>query len=286
MKPAMRKIWLSLLTCAFLLVLSVPLISLWLGGDKTRFPIRELKITSQFQNLTEDQIAALILPELKAGIVLLDLNALRARMLTNSWIEKVEIRRHWPETLALVVHERTAVARWGDTGLLNERGEVFEVSGAAQMTSLAKLSGPQIKRLEMLAFYQSADPALRELGIHITRARFSSRGGLSVKLSSGAEVIVGREDINARWQRLVEALPTLIGPENLRTGKQLKSVDLRYTNGMAITFNEPATAPTQAPRAAPILELPAEPSGAEPALPTRDNGALAVHLGGFVHAQE
>jgi len=286
MKPAMRKIWLLLLTCTFLLVLSAPLISLWLGGERSRFPVRELKITSHFRNLTESQIAALILPELKAGIVMLDLKALRASMLKNAWIEKVEIRRQWPETLALVVHERTAVARWGDTGLLTERGEVFEVAGVAQMSGLAKLSGPKVKRLEILAFYQSADPALRELGIHITRARFSSRGGLSVKLSSGAEVIVGREDINARWQRLVEALPTLIGPENLRTGKQLKSVDLRYTNGMAITFNDPETFPTETPRATPILELPAEPSGAEPALPAPNGGELAAHLGGLAHAQE
>jgi len=286
MKPAMRKIWLLLLTSTFLLVLSVPLISIWLGGDKTRFPVRELKITSHFRNLTESQIAALILPELKAGIVMLDLNALRAGMLENAWIEKVEIRRHWPETLALVVHERTAVARWGDTGLLNERGEVFEVAGTAQMSGLAKLSGPQVKRLEILAFYQSADPALRELGIHITGAQFSLRGGLSVTLSSGADVTVGREDINARWQRLVEVLPTLISAENLRTGKQLKSVDLRYTNGMAITFNQPETIPAEIPRTAPILELPAEPSGVEPALPTPDGGALAAHLGGLAHAQE
>ncbi len=286
MRPAMRKIWLLLLSCAFLLVLCVPLISIWLGGDKTRFPIRELKITSHFRNLSDEQISAMILPELKAGIVMLDLNALRRRMLKNPWIEKLEIRRQWPETLMLVVHERTAVARWGDASLLTERGEVFEVQGAAQMHGLAKLSGPDIKRLEMLAFYQSADPALRALGIHITRAKFSSRGGLSVKLSSGAEVIVGREDINARWQRLVEALPTLIGPENLRTGKQLKSVDLRYTNGMAISFNEPGAAPAATPAAAPIIELPAEPSGADPALPTRDSGALAAHLGGLAHAQE
>ena len=286
MKPAVRKIWLLLLTCTFLLVLSVPLMSLWLGGDKTRFPVRELKITSHFRNLTDSQIAALILPELKAGLVMLDLNALRSLMLKNGWIEKVEIRRHWPETLALVVHERTAIARWGDAGLLDLHGEVFEVAGASQMSGLARLSGPPLKRLEMLAFYQNADAALRDLGIHITRARFSSRGGLTVRLSSGARIIVGREDINARWQRLVEALPTLIGAENLRIGKQLKSVDLRYTNGMAITFNEPETTPASTPRAVPIIELPAEPSGADPALPGRAGGALAAHLGALAHAQE
>jgi cell division protein FtsQ len=270
MSRTVRKIWLSLLLVAFLLVLCVPLLSMWFGGDQTRFPIRHLRVDSPFHHVTAEQIAALIQPELKRGIVMLDLKPLRAQVMRHPWIKRVEIRKRWPDALHIVVQERRALARWGDAALLDEDGEVFAPPAAALMSGLARLSGPKDKRADVLQFYQLADPNLRELGLHMTQAHFSSRGGLSVKLSSGAKIIVGREDINARWQRLMEALPTLIGPENVRAGKQLQSVDLRYTNGMAITFRKPD------PASPAVRDAPAEePSSADPALPDRASPAIA-----------
>jgi hypothetical protein len=41
------------------------------------------------------------------------------------WVEHARIQRRWPNSLHVTVIEQTAAARWGESGLLNTRGELF-----------------------------------------------------------------------------------------------------------------------------------------------------------------
>jgi cell division protein FtsQ len=264
----LHSVWLLALILGCALVLSSPMWSRWLSGS--HFAVQQVQLQAPFRQVTEQQIGALLAPELKPGLFLLDLQQVRTRLLQNPWIENVEVRKLWPHALAVTVRERTAEARWGDAGLLSSAGEYFKVPGAAAMTSLPQLSGPTSKRMEVLGFYRKADASLRGLSLHMTRAHFSSRGGLQAELSNGARVLIGRSDIDNRWERFVQALPTFISSSN--SARTLKLVDLRYTNGMAITFND-ASAP---PASAPNIESPSpHPSDAEPEAPAARGPALA-----------
>ena len=41
------------------------------------------------------------------------------------WVDAVSVQRAWPRGLHVLVIEQVAAARWGETGLLNTRGELF-----------------------------------------------------------------------------------------------------------------------------------------------------------------
>ncbi|MBN1237979.1 MAG: FtsQ-type POTRA domain-containing protein, partial [Gammaproteobacteria bacterium] len=88
-------------------------------------PVDRLIIEGPFQRVTPVQVEAALAPELGQGFLSVDLDELRRRVEALPWVDKARLRRSWPDALVVHVSEHRAAARWGDTGLMNERGELF-----------------------------------------------------------------------------------------------------------------------------------------------------------------
>jgi SAM-dependent methyltransferase len=97
---------------------------------------------------------------------------------------------------------------------------------------------------EVIAFPREARPVLVRVGSDIRELRLSARGGWSLTTVDGLEVELGRNDALPRLSRFARLLPTL-GRDP--AGRVLQRADLRYTNGFALTWAEPAAAPTAPP---------------------------------------
>ena len=54
-----------------------------------------------------------------------DLDAIQRAVEALPWVDHARVQRHWPNGLHVQVSEQTAAARWGESGLLNTRGELF-----------------------------------------------------------------------------------------------------------------------------------------------------------------
>jgi cell division protein FtsQ len=269
------RIWFSTLCITAVGILAVVGFGVWRAkAGHCVFPLKTMVIESHFERLSAEQIRAAGKGLLDAGFFSVDLSSLRGQIQALPWVEQVEVRKRWPDTILVRVLERNAVARWNDTALLNARGDVFTVDGAADMRGLVRLSGPDSHRSELVRFYYDSEPMLRNLSLHLKRAHFSERGALTAYLSDGSKIILGREQLRERWQRLVENLPTL---QQKNQGQRLLEVDLRYTNGLAARFENPApAAPTRAPSQAPS---PSAPIGApRPALQTIATPAVAASV--------
>ena len=257
------KLWFSVLTLAALVALALPVCGVLTGKNSaSAFPVRWIAFEGHYQHVSAEQVRASIAPALKRGFFGMDLAQVRGTVSAMPWVEQVEVRKRWPDTLQIRVRERTAVARWGDSALLNERGEAFSAEGVSAISGLPKLFGPQSRQAELLAFCRTSEVPLRALGLHIVQAHFSDRGSLSVLLSNGIKVKVGREDLATRWPRLLESLPTLLASD---PSKRVVAVDLRYTNGLAVSFE------------ALLQETPSD-GGAQPASPVRSTPIMAGQL--------
>ena len=44
------------------------------------------------------------------------------------WIRDVSVRRKWPDKLLITIEEHNVLARWGNLGLVNNYGEIFNAA--------------------------------------------------------------------------------------------------------------------------------------------------------------
>jgi cell division protein FtsQ len=259
------RVWFSTLCLSVLIALSAVAFGFLQSRAGHFFPLKKISIESRFERLSAEQVRAIVSDDLQSGFFSVDLLAIRESLRGEPWVQRVEVRKRWPDTILLRVIERAAIARWGNDALIDSVGEVFQAAGAEMIEGLPQLHGPETHRAQLLAFYYQASPSLQPLNLHLTHARFSPRGAMTVQLSDGTRVILGREQTNARWQRLVDNLPTLLAKN---PGQRLVEVDLRYTNGLAARF-ETLEAPAL-PGAAPINDASPSVPNAQPA--QRNNG--------------
>ena len=274
MRPKLSRLWFSTLCLTAVAVIGMTLFGIWRSGQSRNLcALKTLQIQSRFEHLSAEQIRAAIKSELTAGFFGLDLPAIRTQLQALPWVAQVEVRKHWPDTVMIRLIERTAIARWGKNSLLDANGEVFHVNSAGAMHGLVHLSGPDSRRQELVQFYRSSEPVLRNLSLHLTKARFSKRGALTLQLSDASKIILGREQQMPRWQRFVDNLPTLRAKNQ---GLRLLEIDLRYTNGLAARFAPPGDEAIDAP---PPTSPQAPNSNAKPAARTPNGPALLAGFG-------
>ncbi|HVJ61029.1 MAG TPA: cell division protein FtsQ/DivIB, partial [Burkholderiaceae bacterium] len=185
------------------------------------------------------------------GFFAIDLAEVRTAVAALPWVERVEVRKRWPDVLDITVAEHRAFARWGDDRLLSDHGELFRAPGGDDLQGLPELHGPDERIADVVAFHADALRTLGGTGLQVQGARLSARGSWSIVLGDGARVMVGRSpQPKERLERLVRVLPQL-----LTERRPFERIDLRYTNGFAVFWAPPAGSP---------------PSDAAPTLPQAD----------------
>jgi cell division protein FtsQ len=192
--------------------------------------VERLVIEGTFQRVTPVQIEAALAPELVDGFLSLDLEHLRRRVQALAWVDTVRLRRVWPDALIVHVTEHRAAARWGDTGLMNERGELFAERPVHAFPELPKLVGPAGSERDVASFYLALREPLDAAHLEMESLTMDERGAWRLTLGTGQEVRLGRRDVEQRAARFFSvAAPALANELN-----RIDYVDLRYTNGFAV----------------------------------------------------
>ena len=148
------------------------------------------------------------------------------------WVEQVSVRRVWPDQLSIKVREQRPVAHWGERGFLNVRAGRFEPQQALELAALPHFEGPDGYEQRVLEMYQRMQQMLQPLKLGVSHLRLDARRTWRVQLSNGLELEVGRGNPLQRIARFVRVYPAILATGN----GQLRSVDLRYSNGFAVRW--------------------------------------------------
>ncbi len=222
-------------TLASLVLLGVlALGALWLrsgliGADQ--WPIRWLDVEGDLQRTSASQVRAAATGPASNGFFAVDLGRIRADVEALPWVARAEVRRQWPDAVHVRVVEHRPVARWNDSSLFSDRGEVFDVSGSEGMQGLARLVGPETRRTEVLKAWQRMRAELADIGLDIDKLRLDERGAWTLELTNGTEVVLGRDLIDQRLARFIGIHDELANGE-----RRARRVDMRYTNGLAVRW--------------------------------------------------
>lgn len=195
-------------------------------------PVDRLRIEGRFQRVTPLEIEAAVAGVLDRGFLGVDLDRVRRAVEALDWIDTAEVMRVWPDTLAVSIVEQQAAARWGDTSLLNVRGELFSNDRRYSLPELPLLSGPPGSERELAEHYLVLRDRLASAGLGLHGLAMDERGAWSISLEGGQEIRLGKQDIEPRLERLFTlVLPALAGQLN-----RVSYVDMRYTNGFAVAW--------------------------------------------------
>jgi cell division protein FtsQ len=201
-------------------------------------PIEALEIEGAFQRVVPEKIEGVLRPEIGSGFLTVDLDALRARIESLEWVDRAHVRRRWPSVLHVTVIEQEPAARWGSSGLLNTRGELFVTEPRDVPAELPELVGPQGSHRTVASRYLALREELAARGLTLASVKLDARGAWTFRMGNGVEVRLGRRDIDARLERFVDALGTILGPQLA----DIEYVDMRYSNGFSVGWTRDALA--------------------------------------------
>jgi len=164
------------------------------------------------------------------GLVTVDLDAVGAAVRQIPWVDRASVARAWPRGLRVFVVEQSPVARWGESGLLNIRGEVFVHDARHIPPELPELVGPPGSEKLMTTKYLAVQGRLVEAGMRISQLRFDERGAWEFVLDNGVHLRLGRQEVDERFDRFMVAASRIVATR----AAEIAYVDLRYATGFAI----------------------------------------------------
>lgn len=190
-------------------------------------------------NLTQDNQRMLeqrVEPFVDAKFFSIDIAAIQATLEQVDWVSKANISRVWPDQLVIDVVEQKPVARWGDEGLLNGKAHVFSKQGMQGYEKLPLLAGPENSQEKVMQQYWLLSQVIRPLGYSIKRLEMRERGSWFLTTQDNLELLLGRDQVMEKIRRFV----TVYEKELKEQMNQIARVDLRYANGLAVTWRAAA----------------------------------------------
>ncbi len=205
--------------------------------DPKLLPLKVVRTDGKFRYMQRQDLEQAVANLTRGGFLTVDVAAIRDRARSLPWVDQVSVRRVWPDSLQLWVEEQVPLSRWQKDAMLNVRGEVFRPKAGAIPSGFPRLSGPDGSEKELAKYYLAIKNRLGSLGLSINAMVMDERRAWTMRLSSGAVIRLGSKDLEDRLARFHSIYPLLQADK-----RQIKEVDLRYTNGFAVTWK--SIAPT------------------------------------------
>ncbi len=198
------------------------------------FPLQSVRLSDIPQRVDAEEVLQVVRNEVQGNFFTVDIERLRQSLEKLSWVRNVSIRREFPHRLVVQLEEHQALARWNNSGLVNQQGEVFSVGNDRVANSkqvLPGFIGQDGTAAEVTQRYTQFSQQLAALDLQVQQLALSPRHAWQLRLSNGMLLELGRDDMQQRLERFVEVYPySLAAIQN-----RVKYVDLRYRNGFAVS---------------------------------------------------
>lgn len=232
-----------LLGCAALVLAAVS----WWVVRHPAFSIGRIIVEGEMLHNNAVTLRANVAPSLTGNFFTIDLGAARETFEQVPWVREAKVRREYPNSLRVELHEHVAEAFWGpDTGaeMVNSFGEVFEANiGELEREGIPRLQGPPGSSQQVLQVYRMLAPALAPLSLEIDELVLNERGSWKARLANDAQIELGGGSVEQVLQRVQRFARTLasVTAQYQRRADALQSVDLRYEDGYALRLQGVST---------------------------------------------
>ncbi len=199
---------------------------------KQSFPIRYVRTEGVFQYLSKDEVKLVLQPLVTTDFFDVDMQAIQATVASLPWVKSATVERIWPDTIDIKVHEKKAYVRWGEKSLITERGDIFTPRNIKHFQGLPIIEGPIQQQKKVLEVMKGIKTALADQSMELAEFTISERWTWKIKLKSGMQIVMGRNDPLKKLQRFLKTVP-ILGQDRI---DEMDVVDLRYLNGYAVSW--------------------------------------------------
>ena len=209
----------------------------WAGNhlnNPATLPVNKIQVHGAFVNVDEAMLHRAIGSVVAGGYFNVDVDRVREVVEELAWVSKASVRRVWPDTLSVSIEEQQPVAIFKKAGLINANGDVFKPVNKKLPESLPVFySDADLNKL-MLSKYYEMNKLLTVINQKIVYLKIDARHALEFKLDNGLKVVLGRGDTMHRLERLMRIYSRIL----VSRVNDIEVIDLRYTNGMAISWKK------------------------------------------------
>lgn len=199
-------------------------------------PVSRVVVNGEFRQVDKNLISSKIEPLLGVGFLRLDLNQVRNQLRELPWVFDVQVSRSWPSEIVVAVEEQTPIARWGEEGFLNHRGELFVPERRhdefLDVARLPALVGPEGSSKNVMNHYRELSEMLSQYGLVLSDLRLDDRGSWYAKLRNGTEMRLGDGEVMEKMRRFLSAYRFALADKF----DSARAVDMRYSGGFAVSW--------------------------------------------------
>jgi cell division protein FtsQ len=204
-------------------------------------PVARIQIEGRLQRLKSADIEAVMRPLVDRRFGDLDLEAVRRAVEALPWTSRASAERVWPATVRVRVWERVPFARWGDKSLLDSDARAFTPPASEIPDGLPQLAGPDGKEQDVATMFRALSGELASSAFPLQGLTQDARGEWSGHTADGVDLRFGRTDPEDK----VEMLLGPAGRVLKNRMSEVKYVDLRYTNGFSVGWQDPSKSDTR-----------------------------------------
>ena len=164
------------------------------GAGRAGFRVEQIEITG-LHRMDRMSVYAVALDQKSTAMPLVDLAAVRDRLLHYGWIADAHVSRRLPDTLLIDIVERTPAAVWQDNGqltLIDAKGVLLEPVKPDAIPDLPLVIGPGADLQE--AGYQTLLAAAPALKSRVTAATWVGNRRWDLTFDSGETLLLPEDD--------------------------------------------------------------------------------------------
>jgi len=211
--------------------------------DQTLFPITHVVVSGEHLNVKDSELKRWVLHDLKQGFFSIDLNGIAQNIEKINWVAQATLRRVWPNTVEILIREHQAVAVWDKRTLISADGILFAVESADNYQHLALVHGQVHQAKALLSAYSQLEQLVTSYGLRINQLNSEKSGEINVRFNTQLNTFFAMQDKDMQFERFASLLKTgylkTTTQKNTLNNKALKSIDLRYSNGFSVVWQEP-----------------------------------------------
>jgi len=209
--------------------------TVWQLAQPDTLPIQQVQVKGEFVYLDKQDLYKAIGDLASAGFFNVDVRAVKQAAETLPWVDSASVRRIWPDTLRIDIHEQIPLARWQGGGIVNRHGDVISLATADALRDLPIFSGSEGTAKILAKRYQLLSVLLAKMELAVVTLTLSERRAWRLSLDNGMQLLFGRAVLDTQLSRFATAYNAVSAEKR----ENIHSVDLRYTNGFAVRWKTP-----------------------------------------------
>lgn len=208
---------------------------------QTVWPVKQVLLQGETIYIQDQDIADFVRSQPQQGMLAIELEEMQNAAAQLDWVDKVEIRKVWPEQLVFYVVEHEPVVRIGGK-VLTEKGTLISQGNQTQLFEslpqlvLEKEVGADeylVKKYQRVwQEFKQVKNQFDALSLNLISLKIDKVNNWQLEFADGLEMNLGRKDRAQRVERLGKVYSAINNKQHL------KSIDLRYHNGLAVEWNK------------------------------------------------